>query len=108
MSNYVVDALNDCYNYIHLSHEQSRGIITHIPKPAKDSTLLKSHCLISFLNMDYKIGATATAVRLKLVVGNTVGPNQTGFLHGRFIGANIRFVLTTEIVTIMLFADVKT
>ena len=67
-----------------MSDEQGRGVITVIPKPNKDPTLIKNYRPISLLNVDYKVAAKALAARLK---------NQTGFIKGRFIGENIRFVL---------------
>lgn len=89
----VVDSIN--YGYVTgcLSPEQSCSVITLIPKPGKDPSLLKNYRPISLLNTDYKIGAKAVAARMKLVIDNLIGPNQTAFLKGRFIGENVRFVL---------------
>ena len=90
----MVDALNYSYiNHHHLSPEQSRGVITLILKPEKDSSMLKNYRPITLLNTDYKIGAKAIAARLKRVMPDLIDANQTGFLQGRFIGENVRFVL---------------
>ena len=93
IGNFVVDALNFSYLNHHLSAEQSRGIITLILKPQKDSTFLKNYRPITLLNTDYKIGAKAIAARLKAVIPGLIGTNQTGFLPGRFIGENVRYIL---------------
>lgn len=89
----VLNALNYAYLNHRLSAEQSRGIITLIPKPEKDSTLLENYRPITLLNTDYKIGAKAIAARLKRVLPNLISTNQTGFLQGRFIGENVRYIL---------------
>ncbi|PIK36905.1 pol-like protein [Apostichopus japonicus] len=89
----VINSLNSGFQEGALTAEQSRGIITVILKPGKDSTLLKNYRPITLLNTDYKIGAKAIAARLKCVIHKIIGPNQTGFMKGKFIGENIRFVL---------------
>ena len=48
---------------------------------------------ITLLNVDYKIGAKAIATRLKTVIPKLICTNQTGFIKGRYIGENIRYVL---------------
>lgn len=90
---FVVDSLNHGYRRGFLSPEQSRSIITLISKPGKDSTLLQNYRPISLLNVDYKIGAKAIANRFKRVIQSLIGPQQTGFLKGKFIGENVRFIL---------------
>ena len=50
-----------------LSISQRRGIITLIPKPYKDTTLLDNLRLISLLNTDYKILTKVIAKRFENV-----------------------------------------
>ena len=90
---FVVDSLNYGYRKGFLSPEQSRSVITLISKPGKDSTLLQNYRPISLLNVDYKIGAKAIANRFQRVIQSLLGPQQTGFLKGKFIGENVRFIL---------------
>ena len=88
-----MNSLNQGFERGHLSAEQTRGIATLILKPNKESTSLNNYRPITLLNTDYKIGAKAIASRLKRVIQNLIGPQQTGFLTNRFIRENIRFVL---------------
>ena len=48
---------------------------------------------MTLLKTEYKITANAIASRLQTVLNKIIGPNQTGFLKGKFICENIRFVL---------------
>ncbi|KAJ8020919.1 SCO-spondin [Holothuria leucospilota] len=89
----VVNSLNYAFDRHSLSHEQCRSIITLIRKPEKDYEHLTNYRPISLLNTDYKIGAKALANRLKDVIHLLIGENQTGFIKGKLIGENIRFVL---------------
>ena len=93
IGNIVLDSLNYGYNKGELSPEQTRGLVTLILKPNKDSNLLQNYRPITLLNTDYKIGAKAIASRLKSVINELIGSHQTGFLKNRFIGENIRFIL---------------
>ena len=68
-------------------------MITLIPKQGKDISLLQNYRPITLLNTDYKIGAKSIASRVKRILLQVIGVQQTGFLKGRFIGENIRYVL---------------
>lgn len=89
----VVDSFNYGFAKGTFSPEQCRGIINVIPKPNKDSSIIQNLRPITLLNTDYKIAAKAIANRLKFVLPQIIGHNQTGFMKNRFIGENIRFTL---------------
>ena len=89
----VVESLNHGFERGFLATEQSRGVISLIPKPGKNTEFLHNYRPITLLNVDYKIGAKAIAARLKAVIPKLIGRNQTGFIKGRYIGENIRYVL---------------
>ena len=89
----VLDSLNFGYHRGHLSIEQTRGIVTLILKGNKAATSLQNYRPITLLNTDYKIAAKVIASRLKRVIHDLIGPHQTGFLKGRFVGENIRLTL---------------
>ena len=72
------------------------GILTLIPKPHKPRDEIKSYRPITLLNSSYKILATAMANRIKTVLEDVVGGEQTGFMPGRFIGDNSR--LTYDLI----------
>ena len=51
----MIRSFNFAFDSGSLSLSQTRGIITLVPKPNKDATLLDNLRLISLLNTDYKI-----------------------------------------------------
>ena len=78
----------------------SWGLIKLIPKPGKNLLELKNWRPITLLNVDYKIISKTLANRFKLVIQNIVHENQAGFIKGRFIGENVRFIQDiTEILS---------
>ena len=89
----VVESLNYGFEKGHLSTEQSRGVISLIAKPGKNIEFLQNYRPITLLNVDYKIGAKVLSARLKTVISKVIGSHQTGFIKGRYIGENIRYVL---------------
>ena len=73
----MIRSFNFAYDNGSLSISQRRGIITLIPKPNKDTTLLDNLRPISLLNTDYKILTKVIAKRLEKVLpeSNKPGPN---------------------------------
>uniref|UniRef100_A0A803THD1 Reverse transcriptase domain-containing protein n=1 Tax=Anolis carolinensis TaxID=28377 RepID=A0A803THD1_ANOCA len=67
--------------------------IVVIPKGKADSTQVKNYRPISLLNSDYKIFASILADRLKEVLKDIIGEEQSGFLPGRQMKENIRNIL---------------
>ena len=72
------------------THRES--LITLIPKAGKPSHSLKGWRPISLLNVDYKIISTAIANRFKKVIDRIIGPSQSAYIKGRYIGENSRLV----------------
>ena len=89
---FVCRSLNEGYQNGKLSQFQSQGIITCIPKEEKDRRYIKNWRPISLLNIDYKIGSSSIANRLKKVLTSIISDTQKGFIKGRFIGENTRFL----------------
>ena len=85
-----------CFDYAYdsgkLSISQRRGIITLIPKPNKDTTVLDNLRPISLLNTDYKILTKVIAKRLEKVLPRISNPDQTGYIKNRYIGENVRLI----------------
>jgi hypothetical protein len=61
----------------------------------KDPAHLNNWRPLTLQCCDAKILAKCLADRFKKVLSDIIHPNQTGFLHGRYIGDNIRQVLET-------------
>ncbi|KAK3104781.1 hypothetical protein FSP39_009989 [Pinctada imbricata] len=92
LSPLVVRSLNHAYRIGELSITQKEGIITCIPKEDKPKQFLKNWRPITLLNTSYKIGSGVLANRLKPVLDTLISKEQTGFLHGRYIGENTRLI----------------
>ena len=110
----MIRSFNFAYDNGSLSISQRRGIITLIPKPNKDTTLLVNLRPISLLNTDYKILTKVIAKRLEKVLPKVINPDQTGYVKNRYIGENVRLIsdimtFTEEknIAGIALFLDFK-
>ena len=76
-----------------LSPSMKEGVINLIPKKDKSPLFLKNWRPISILNTDYKLLAGCLANRLKKVLPKIISNDQSGFLHGRYIGECIRKVI---------------
>ncbi len=77
-----------------------------------DKTLLKNYRPISLTNYDYKILCFCLANRLQKILKNIIHDNQTGYIKGRYIGANARLIQdyfenceNFQIPGILLFLD---
>ena len=86
----MLRSFNYAYDSGKLSISQRRGIITLIPKPNKDTTVLDNLRPISLLNTDYKILTRVIAKRLEKVLPKIINPDQTGYIKNRYIGENVR------------------
>lgn len=75
----VVDSFNYAFQHGKLSPDQRRGIINLIPKKDKNPTSLKNWRPISLLNTDYKMVSKCIALRIRNVLHNIIGVDQTGF-----------------------------
>ena len=110
----MIRSFNFAFNNGSLSISQRRGIITLIPKPNKDTTLLDNFRPISLLNTDYKILTKVLTKRLEKVLPKVINADQTGYIKNRYIGENIRLIsdimtytAEKDIPGIALFLDFK-
>ena len=96
---YIKDLIFDSFLYSFesglMSIDQRRAILCLLPKAKKDLRFLKNWRPLSILNTDYKLLAKLLATRLQSVIANIVGPDQSGYIKGRFIGENIRTIIDT-------------
>ena len=72
-----------------LNESAHTGTISLLPKGNKNPNFLKNWRPLTLLNLDYKILAKLVARRLKPVLNEIIGQQQTGFLPGRQITDNI-------------------
>ena len=87
-----IESINYSFIHGHLTDFQKQSIISLIPKPNKDTTILTNWRPISLLNVDYKIATKAIANRIKKTISSIIAPSQTGFIKGRYIGENVRLI----------------
>ena len=73
-----------------LGRSSRRGIVTLIPKRNRDPRRMESLRPLTLLNCDDKFLAKAMATRIKKVLPDIVGEEQTGFMESRQISTNIR------------------
>ena len=73
-----------------MSRSMKRGLILLLPKKNKNPLQIKSYRPLTLLSTDYKILAKICANRLKRVLPDIIGEQQTGFMEGRHIQTNIR------------------
>ena len=91
----MVDVLNFCLSNLRLLTESMRVAILRLIHKKNYPHLLKKWRPISLLNVDYKIGAKALAIRLKSSLLLLLNEDQTFSVPGRSIFENL-----------MLFRDV--
>ena len=63
-----------------------------IEKPNKDKRFIQNWRPISLLNIDQKIISKALATRLQKVLPFLIGPEQTAYIDGSFIGESGRII----------------
>ena len=90
----LLNTYNEAFNRGSLSPSQKRGTITLIPKGDENLSDLKNWRPISLLNIDYKILSKALAKRMEEHLPKLIHSDQTGFVDGRYIGQNIRLLVT--------------
>jgi hypothetical protein len=89
---FILRALNYSYYIGKLPLSCRHAIITCIPKGNHNREYLKNWRPISLLSVIYKLAATVIANRLKNVLCKIISESQSGFIKGRFIGENTRFI----------------
>ena len=88
----LLTSYNYAFQHGTMSISQRRGIISLIPKKAKDKTILENLRPISLLNVDYKILTKVIANRIEKTLPTLINPDQTGCVKSRYIGENVRLI----------------
>ena len=76
-----------------MNSSAQKGVLNLIPKGNKDTRFLKNMRPITLLNCDYKVIEKTIANRMITGIDQVVSQDQTGFIPGRRIAANIRKIL---------------
>ena len=82
----IVDSINYSFKIGSISVANKLGIITLIPKGEKDKNYLKNWRPLTLLSTYYKLISSCIAARLKPALNTLIGPEQKGYLPGRYIG----------------------
>ena len=92
IKNHIVAAVNHIFKKKELPISQRLGIITCLPKGDKPRQFLKNWRPITLLNVFYKIISGCLSYRIKNTLDCLISETQSGFIKGRYIGDNTRFV----------------
>ena len=88
----MLRAINCIFSKNELPVSQRLGIITCIPKGDKPIQFFKNWRPITLLNVLYKIISGCLARRIKSTLDILISDTQSGFMKGRYIGENTRFI----------------
>ena len=86
----LYEMMKETYAEAELSESAKCGILNLIPKPHKDTRLLKNLRPITLLNSDYKIIEKCVANRMLSAMDFIINNDQRGFLPNRRIAVGIR------------------
>ncbi len=86
-----INMINETYLEGELPYTLRKAILALLFKKG-DDTLLKNYRPISLTNYDYKILCFVLANRLQGVLDDIIHNNQSGYIKGRYIGANARLL----------------
>ena len=92
LKHFITDTINYGFQKGQLSVSMRQSIITCLPKPNKDRTLIKNWHPISLLCVVYKLASGAIAERLKPSLDQIISKCQTGFIKGRQISDSTRLI----------------
>ena len=89
---FIIKAINCIFYKKELPISQRLGIISCLPKGDKPRQYLKNWRPITLLNVLYKIISGCLSQRIKDTLDHIISETQSGFLKGRYIGENTRFI----------------
>lgn len=74
-----------------MPHAFAAGLVCPVPKSG-DASVPSNYRPITLLNTDYRLLARVLSARVRDMVGQAMGPEQSAFLPKRLIGDNIHFL----------------
>ena len=89
---HITNALNCGFLKGRLSVTLRQCVITCLPKPNKDRTMLKNWRPISLLSVFYKLASGSISERFKETLNDIISDCQTGFINGRYISDSTRLI----------------
>ena len=89
---YMLSAIQCIFEHKELPISQRLGIISCLPKGDKPRQFLKNWRPITLLNVFYKIISSCISSRIRSTLDNLISETQSGFMKGRYIGENTRFI----------------
>ena len=92
IKHFVVRAINCIFENKELPVSQRLGVKSCLPKSDKPRQYLKNWRPITLLNVLYKIISGCISLRIRSVLDDLISDTQSGFLKGRYIGENTRFI----------------
>lgn len=89
---YIVSAVNCIFSKKELPITQRLGVISCLPKGNKPRQFLKNWRPIILLNVMYKLISGCISYRIRSTLDYLISETQSGFMKGRYIGENTRFI----------------
>ncbi len=90
---FLLEMFSESIQSENLPPSLTKGLLTLIPKPKKDTSLIDNWRPICLLSNNYKILACILAKRLKSVLNSVIDETQSGFMSKRHIANNFQLVL---------------
>ena len=92
LKEFIFKSINCIFSKKELPISQRLGIISCLPKGEKPRQFLKNWRPITLLNVLYKLISGCLSNRIKSCLNNLISDTQSGFIKGRYIGENTRFI----------------
>lgn len=88
----ILNSIPCIFSKKELPISQRLGIISCLPKGDKPRQYLKNWRSITLLNVIYKLISGCLSYRVRSTLDILISDTQSGFIKGRFIGENTRFI----------------
>ena len=92
IKNIFINSLRESKCLKTFSTSQRQAIIRLIEKPNKNKRFISNWRPISLLNVDQNLISKTLAARLKKVLPCLIGPGQTAYINGSFLGESGRLI----------------
>ena len=90
INQFLIEALNECFNTGQLSTSQRQAIVILIEKKDKNKRMINNW---RQTNVDAKIASKVLALRMQKVLASIINRDQMSYVGGSYIGESIRLLV---------------